>query len=176
MASHHPSTRQVTKKKMTKAEFKLISESLPKEIKNLSEKRIHSALEKSEELVAKYRLASRKASPTRSKLIAFRLSTLQKARDRYYKKATGRVRAKPSTREKHSLTEQPKMRLQRQDSPRDFFMRQEKEKIYDRVARTKGNRNSALRNISDRIAGKTKSQNKKGQVSRDRQKAEREQH
>jgi hypothetical protein len=175
MATRTPTRQSSTQKKLTKAEFKLFSQSLPKELKNLSEKRIGSALHKSEELVAKYRLASRKASPERRKLMEFRLQYMQKVRDRYFKKANGRSRPKPSTREHRSLTEQPKMRVPLQDSPRDFFMRQEKEKMYDRMTKTARNRNSPMRDVSNRIIGNTKSVNKKGQVARDRKKAEREQ-
>ncbi|MNL39981.1 hypothetical protein D3C87_1622930 [compost metagenome] len=54
-------------------------------------------------------------------------------------------------------------------------MRQEKEKMYDRMTKSARNRNSAIRDVSNRIAGNTKSQNKKGQVARDRKRAEREQ-
>lgn len=172
MATRTSARQSSTQKKLTKSEFKLFSESLPKELKNLSEERIGSALTKSEELVAKYRLASKKASPERRKLIEFRLANMQKARDRYYKKANGRIRAKPSTRERHSLTEQPKMRVPLLDGPRDFFMRQEKEKMYDHNTKTARNRNSPIRDVSNRIAGKTKSQNKKGQVARDRKRDE----
>lgn len=175
MATRASTRQSSTQKKLTKSEFKLFSQSLPKELKNLSEKRIGSALHKSEELVAKYRLASKKASPERRKLMEFRLLNMQKARDRYYKKANGRIRAKPSLRAKRSLTDQPKMKVPLLDGPRDFFMRQEKDKMYDRMTKTARNRNSPIRDVSNRIAGKTKSQNKKGQVARDRRKAEREQ-
>ena len=175
MASHSSTRQSSTQKKLTKSEFKLFSESHPKEMKNLSEKRIGSALQRSEELVAKYRLASRKASPERRKLMEFRLASMQKARDRYFKKANGKARPQPSLRAKRSLTEQPKMKVPLLDSPREHFLRQGKEKMYDRVTTSARNRNSPIRASANRISSRANSQNKKGQVGRDRRKAEIEQ-
>lgn len=175
MASHASTRQNGTQKKLTKSEFKLFSESHPKELKNLSEKRVGSALQRSEDLIAKYRLASRKATPERRKLIEFRLQSMQKARDRYYKKANGKTRPKPSIKAKRSLTEQPKMKVPLLDSPREQFLRQGKERMYDRVTTSARNRNSPIRASSNRITSRASSQNKKGQVGRDRRKAEREQ-
>lgn len=172
MATRTSARQSSTQKKLTKSEFKLFSESLPKELKNLSEKRIGSALIKSEELVAKYRLASKKASPERRKLIEFRLANMQKARDRYYKKANGRIRAKPSTKEKRSLTEQQKMKVPLLDSQRDIFMRQGKEKHYNQNTNERSIRTS-VRAAANRITTLRDSNNKK--LGRERRKAERDQ-
>jgi hypothetical protein len=172
MATRASTRQSSTQKKLTKSEFKLFSESLPKELKNLSEKRIGSALHKSEELVAKYRLASKKASPERRKLIEFRLQNMQKVRDRYYKKANGRIRPKPSTKEKHSLTEQPKMKVPLRDSPREVFMRQGKEKHYNQDTNDRSIRTS-VRAAANRITTLKDSNNKK--LGRERRKSERDQ-
>jgi hypothetical protein len=170
MATRASTRQSSTQKKLTKSEFKLFSQSLPKELKNLSEKRIGSALNQSEELVAKYRLASKKASPERRKLMEFRLQNMQKARDRYFKKANGRIRPKPSKKEKHSMTEQPKMKVPFLDSPRDVFMRQGKEKHYNRDTDERSIRTS-VRAAANRITTLKDSNNKK--LGRERRKAER---
>lgn len=166
MASRTNTRQTSTQKKLTKSEFALFSQSLPKEMKNLSEKRIGSALKRSEDLVAKYTKAAKKASPEKRKLIEFRLQNLQKARDRFFKKANGRARPVPAKKEKYSLTEQPKMKVALLDGPRDVFMRQGKEKHYNQDTKQRSVRTS-VRAAANRITTLRDSNNKKlGQIRR----------
>lgn len=169
------SSREMTKKKMTKPEFDLFLHSFPKETGKMSEQKINTALDKAEALVLKYRRSVKKhAGGKKEKILEFRLRTLEKVRDRYYKKAHGKSRPKPTTRNQHSLTPQQKMLVPLKDDPREHFLRQAREKIYADGNKSIRKRNEFKKTASTRIAGDIKSRDRKAQVGRDRKKAARE--
>ena len=169
------SSREMTKKKMTKPEFDLFLHSFPKETGKMSAEKINSSLNKAEALIMKYRRSAKKhAGGKKEKIIEFRLRTLEKVRDRYYKKANGRSRAKPSAKQARSLTPQQKMLVPLKDGPREQFLRQAREKIYETEGRGVRKRNEFRKTAATRISGDVKSRDRKAQVARDRKKAARE--
>ncbi|MFS4458356.1 hypothetical protein [Bdellovibrio sp. HCB2-146] len=169
------SSREMTKKKMTKPEYDLFLGSFPDQSGKMSEEKINMALHKVEALVMKYRRSAKKnAGGKREKLIEFRLRTLERVRDRYYKKVHGKSRPKPSVKESRSLTAQPKMLVPLKDNPRDQFLRQARKKIYESEGLGLRKANAFRATAATRIAGTVKSRDRKAQVARDRKKAARE--
>lgn len=124
---------QAAKKNMTKTEFKLFTESFPKQLQTLSRRRVQSALKRTEELVEKYRRSLMSSNKKNMRTLNFRIRNLEKSLNRYAKtlKKNEDKQTTESRAERRSLTGQSKLRLNRRgDSTRDFRY-EERQHIYD---------------------------------------------
>jgi hypothetical protein len=154
-----------TRTKFTKSEFTLFSNSLPKEIRELSEKRLHTALVKTEKLIQKYRVALMHANQDRMRLINFRLKNLEKALDRYARKLDSHGRTMKTIKKSRSMTAQPKMHLNRKDSPRDGFILRDKNKMYAKHLKEQRVKKNASQAISKRVMAHSSSRTRKHQAA-----------
>ncbi|HWU42757.1 MAG TPA: hypothetical protein VN132_04935, partial [Bdellovibrio sp.] len=109
-------------------------------------------------------------SPQRAARVAFRLKSLSQARRRFITKLDqmDQPRARPLKKRKHSLTAQPKMKVNLQGSAREKFHNSEQQKIYTKHSKERQLTSSPGRAMSKRIAGYMKARTRKGQVARDR--------
>ncbi|QDK36694.1 hypothetical protein [Bdellovibrio sp. NC01] len=166
MASAHTQA----KKNLTKAEFKLFSGSFPTEIKASTRRHLNSAIFQLEKLLRKYRTARSTAGERDMRLVEFRLKSLAQAQQRYQKKLD---RMDQDTKKllyprKKSLTVQPKMKVELKDSPRDHFLYQDKQKIYDNSNKALREKHAFENANMKRVAGYSKARSRKAQVARDR--------
>ncbi|MFM6928276.1 MAG: hypothetical protein ACKOX6_07415 [Bdellovibrio sp.] len=171
MATVHASAR----KNLTKSEFKLFEQSFPKELKKISPLRAKKAHRKTAELVKKYRASAQKAKDQkRQRMLGFRLKSLEKTLDRYSnsinKERLAAHKAK-ALRPKKSLTAQPKMHVERKDSPREKFLRQGKLQEYQKQTQWIREENTPGKLADKRILGYSESNSRKGQIARDRRNA-----
>lgn len=168
MATAHSSA----KKNLTKSEFKLFEQSFPKELKKISPLRAKKAHRKTAELVKKYRASAQKARDGKAlRTLELRLKNLEKALDRYSNSLHKERRQKSASeprRERKSLTAQPKMHLDRKDSPREDFSRRSKPQAYAKQTRGIREENAPAKLAGKRISGYAASYERKGQVARDR--------
>ena len=161
---------------LTKSEFKLFNDSLPRTAKTLTRARVNSALKRTQDLIRKYQKMSR-AKGTSDKKIAvleYRLKTLHTIRTRYAhsldrldKREMAKMRP-AKVKQKRALTEQPKMHVNLQDSPRNSYMYKGKPKQYDQDTKVYRQLASPARETSKRIGGYIKARDRKGQVARDK--------
>ncbi|MGE5086739.1 MAG: hypothetical protein ACM3MG_10595 [Bacillota bacterium] len=168
MATVHANAR----KNLTKSEFKLFEQSFPKELKKISPLRAKKAHRKTAELVKKYRASTKMAQdPVRQRLLSFRLKSLEKTLTRYSesinKERSDAHKAK-SKRPQKSLTAQPKMHVERKDSPREKFLRQGKLQEYQKHTQGIREENTPGKLADKRILGYSESNSRKGQIARDR--------
>ena len=160
------------KKNLTKSELKLFEQSFPKELKKISSLRAKKAHRKTAELVKKYRASAQKARDKKKlRMLNLRLKSLEKALDRYSNslhKERNQKNATAPRRERKSLTAQPKMHVDRKDTPREEFARRSKPQAYDKQTRGIREQNAPAKLAGKRISGYAASFERKGRVARDR--------
>ena len=107
-----PQNHKTAKRHLTKNEFKLFQNSLPKNLHGLSERRVKIAHKNTQSLIKKYRKGLKSATDSKQEKINMRLRNLEQILDRYSRnlKTAGSSDESPGRR---SLTDQPKMRLNR---------------------------------------------------------------
>jgi hypothetical protein len=99
----------------------------------LTERRIKIAHKHTQQLVRKYRQGLSKASQERQQILNFRLGNLEKTLARYsktLKASSAKVARKTEGKEHHSLTGQPKMRLNRRGTSAQDFRYMERNNIF----------------------------------------------
>lgn len=173
MAQAQPASHKAAQKRLTKAEFKLFSQS-HSDLKKIPRERIRKARAKAVEAVKKHRKNARSKSEDKAALreVNFRLRSMEKTLDRFDRvlnKERIEKRKAKAARGKKSLTEQPKMHLKVGDEPRESFLRKTKQKIYAKNRNEAEERlNNAPQSLGKRVAGYSSARSRKGQVARDR--------
>ncbi len=176
MASTQSASHKAAQKRLTKAEFKLYSQS-SSDLKKIPRERIRKARARTVELVKRHRKNARAKADDKaaSREVNFRLRSMEKVLDRFDRvlnKERIEKRKAKAARGKKSLTEQPKMHLKRADEPRESFLRKTKQKMYGkRSHQADAHFDNAPQSVGKRIAGYTSARSRKGQVARDRRNA-----
>ncbi|MNT00232.1 hypothetical protein D3C72_1346560 [compost metagenome] len=108
-----PQNHKTAKRHLTKNEFKLFQNSLPKNLHGLSERRVKIAHKNTQDLIKKYRKGLKSAATeSKQEKINMRLRNLEQILDRYSRNMKTANAAEESSG-RRSLTDQPKMRLNR---------------------------------------------------------------
>ena len=105
-----PQNHKTAKRHLTKSEFKLFQNSLPKNISGMTERRVKSAHKNTQALIKKYRKGLKKASETKQEKINLRLKNLEQTLDRYSRNLKSHA-ADNEAENRRSITDQTKLRL-----------------------------------------------------------------
>ncbi|WP_413575839.1 hypothetical protein ACLVWU_15810 [Bdellovibrio sp. HCB290] len=173
MATTMSASAKAAQKRLTKAEFKLFSQGQATDLKKVPRERVKKARARTVELIKRHRKSVRAKSDDRAaaREMNFRLRSMEKTLDRFDRvlnKERLEKRKARAARPRKSLTEQPKMHLNRNDEPREDFLLKKKRTMYaKRTSIPRGNL-SATKTVGKRIAGYTSARSRKGQVARDR--------
>ncbi|UYL09127.1 hypothetical protein B9G69_000870 [Bdellovibrio sp. SKB1291214] len=173
MAQAVPASHKAAQKRLTKAEFKLFSQS-HSDLKKIPSERIRKARAQAVEVVKKHRKNARAKADDKTALreLNFRLRSMEKTLERFDRvlnKERIEKRKAKAARGKKSLTEQPKMHLKIGDEPRESFLKRTKQKIYSRgQENVKSRFDNAPQSVGKHAAGFSSARSRKGQVARDR--------
>ncbi|QDK46734.1 hypothetical protein DOM22_17015 [Bdellovibrio sp. ZAP7] len=176
MATTQSASQKAAQKRLTKAEFKLYTQS-SSDLKSIPRERIRKARARTVELVKRHRKNARAKMDDKvaSREVNFRLRSMEKVLERFdriLKKQRLEKRKAKAARGKKSLTEQPKMHLKRADEPRESFLRRTKQKMYNkRTVQADSHFENAPQMVGKRVAGYSSARSRKGQVARDRRNA-----
>ncbi|WP_413292721.1 hypothetical protein ACLSU7_14980 [Bdellovibrio sp. HCB185ZH] len=173
MATTQTAAQKAAQKRLTKAEFKLYTQS-SSDLKTIPRERIRKARARTVELVKRHRKNARAKMDDKvaSREVNFRLRSMEKVLERFDRvlnKERIEKRKAKAVRGKKSLTEQPKMHLKRAEEPRESFLRRTKQKMYNKQSMQLDDRfDNAPQMVGKRIAGYSSARSRKGQVARDR--------
>ncbi|WP_413558642.1 hypothetical protein [Bdellovibrio sp. HCB209] len=174
MAQTLTASQKAAQKRLTKAEFKLFSQSQASDLKTIPKERIRKARARTVELVKRHRKTARAKADDKagSREVNFRLRSMEKVLERFDRilnKERLAKRKEKAARGKKSMTEQPKMHLKMADEPREDFLRKKKQSMYTkRRNEAEVRMNNSPQNVGKRVAGFSSARSRKGQVARDR--------
>ena len=123
-----PQNHKTAKRHLTKSEFKLFQNSLPKNITGLNPRRVKSAHKNTLELIKKYRKGLKNASEAKSEKINLRLKNLEQVLDRYSRNMKNQ-NEESDVEGRRALTGQAKMRLRGDGGSRQQRLHMERNKI-----------------------------------------------
>lgn len=173
MATTLTASQKAAQKRLTKAEFKLVSQSQASDLKTIPRDRIRKARARTVELVKRHRKAARAKADDKvgSREVNFRLRSMEKVLERFDRilnKERLEKRKAKAARGKKSMTEQPKMHLNLAEGNHLSSISKKNLRAQNKRTLTQTRLDNSASSVGKRVAGFSSARSRKGQVARDR--------